>query len=183
MRLLHPGMVLCTKALLDKPGPERKRDQKCPANNYCRCTGYAKIIAAVKLAAQLKREGASEPSANDWKIGSSVHRLDVEEKVLGTGKYPDDYLSSQHDLWLGGTREICARVKAIDASKALACPGVYAVHHGRRYPRQQSGRPHQARPVYADSGRRSDALPRRRDLPRRGAGSGDARKGQKAREG
>ena len=27
----------------------------------------------------------------DRKIGSRVQRLDAEEKVLGTGKYPDDY--------------------------------------------------------------------------------------------
>ena len=29
--------------------------------------------------------------ADDWLLGSRVHRLDVEEKVLGYGKYPDDY--------------------------------------------------------------------------------------------
>ena len=26
----------------------------------------------------------------DWKVGSRVHRVDVEEKVTGTGQYPDD---------------------------------------------------------------------------------------------
>ena len=28
---------------------------------------------------------------NDWHIGSRVARIDVGEKVLGTGKYPDDF--------------------------------------------------------------------------------------------
>ena len=88
-----PGMVICTKALLDQnPDPNEKEIKNALRNNYCRCTGYVKIIAAVKLAAKLKREGViPEPSENDWKVGSSVHRLDVEEKVLGTGKYPDDW--------------------------------------------------------------------------------------------
>ena len=74
-----PGMVICTKALLDQnPDPNEKEIKNALRNNYCRCTGYVKIIAAVKLAAKLKREGViPEPSENDWKVGSSVHRLDV----------------------------------------------------------------------------------------------------------
>ena len=47
-----PGMVLCAKALLDRT-PDRRRSRSAWAirNNYCRCTGYVKIIEAVKLAA------------------------------------------------------------------------------------------------------------------------------------
>ena len=88
-----PGMVLCTKALLDKnQNPTDAEIRYALRNNYCRCTGYVKIIAAVRLAAKLLREGGAipAPSETDWKVGSSVHRLDVEEKVLGYGKYPDD---------------------------------------------------------------------------------------------
>ena len=50
-----------------------------------------KIIAAVKLAAKIMRAGKIPAAgADDWLLGSRVHRLDVEEKVLGYGKYPDD---------------------------------------------------------------------------------------------
>ena len=48
-----PGMVLCTKALLDKnPDPTDDQIRYALRNNYCRCTGYVKIFAAVRLAAK-----------------------------------------------------------------------------------------------------------------------------------
>lgn len=88
-----PGMVMCTKALLDvNPDPAEEEIKYALRNNYCRCTGYVKIIKAVKLSAKILRTGViPQPGADDWKIGSPVHRLDVEEKVLGFGKYPDDF--------------------------------------------------------------------------------------------
>jgi len=114
-----PGMVMCTKALLDKnPDPTEDEIRYALRNNYCRCTGYVKIIAAVKLAAKLKKAGfIPEPSATDWKVGSRVHRLDVEEKVLGYGKYPDDYYP-ENTTWAGALRSkyARARVKAIDTA-------------------------------------------------------------------
>ena len=125
-----PGMVLCSKALLDKnPDPTEPEIRYALRNNYCRCTGYVKIVAAVKLAGKILREGAlPEKGADDWQIGSRVQRLDAEEKVLGTGKYPDDYYP---DGMLYGSalrsRYARARVLAIDASAARALPGVAAV--------------------------------------------------------
>ena len=76
-----PGMVMCTKALLDKnPDPTEDEIKYALRNNYCRCTGYVKIIAAVKLSAKILRESRiPDKSEDDWKIGSRVHRLDVEE--------------------------------------------------------------------------------------------------------
>ena len=47
-----PGILLAAKALLDAtPGPTRLEIQEALAGNLCRCTGYAKIIEAVELAA------------------------------------------------------------------------------------------------------------------------------------
>ena len=47
-----PGMVVSSYALLCKnPKPSAKAIREGLAGNLCRCTGYAKIIAAVKLAA------------------------------------------------------------------------------------------------------------------------------------
>ena len=48
-----PGMVLSTRALLDKnPRPTEEEIKIALDGNLCRCTGYVKIIEAVKLAAQ-----------------------------------------------------------------------------------------------------------------------------------
>lgn len=125
-----PGMVMCTKALLDvNPDPTEDEIKYALRNNYCRCTGYVKIIAAVKLSAKILREGRiPEKSADDWKVGSRVHRLDVEEKVLGYGKYPDDFY--KENMCYGSalrSKYPRARVLSIDASKAKALPGVIAV--------------------------------------------------------
>ena len=125
-----PGMVLCTKALLDKnPDPTEQQIKYALRNNYCRCTGYVKIIAAVKLAAKLKRTGEiPAPSHTDWKLGSSVHRLDVAEKVQGYGKYPDDwYVPGMTYGSAVRAKYPRARVLKIDASRALALDGVLAV--------------------------------------------------------
>lgn len=124
-----PGMVMCSKALLDKNlNPTEPEIRYALRNNYCRCTGYVKIVAAVRLAAQIFRDGViPEKGTQDWKIGSRVQRLDAEEKVLGTGKYPDDYYP---DGMLYGSalrsKYPRARVLSIDVSAARALPGVAA---------------------------------------------------------
>ena len=125
-----PGMVMCTKGLLDRnPDPTEKEIKYALRNNYCRCTGYVKIIAAVKLAAKIMRAGKIPAAgADDWLLGSRVHRLDVEEKVLGYGKYPDDYYL---DGMCYGTalrsKYPRARVLSIDTTAAKALPGVIDV--------------------------------------------------------
>lgn len=54
-----PGMIMSTKVLLDNNSdPSRKEIRKALEGNFCRCTGYVKIIDAVELAAQrlMKKE-------------------------------------------------------------------------------------------------------------------------------
>ena len=110
-----PGMVMCTKALLDKnPDPTEAEMRYAIRNNYCRCTGYVKIIDAISLAAQIKRTGViPEPSNDDWKIGSRVQRLDAEEKVLGTGKYPRRLLYGGDAVRLRPEKQIPPRPRAV----------------------------------------------------------------------
>jgi len=49
-----PGMVMTTKALLDKnPEPTDEDIREALSGNLCRCTGYEKIYEAVKMAAKV----------------------------------------------------------------------------------------------------------------------------------
>jgi carbon-monoxide dehydrogenase small subunit len=48
-----PGMVLSAKALLDEnPKPSEMEIKQAIAGNLCRCTGYQKIVEAIRSAAQ-----------------------------------------------------------------------------------------------------------------------------------
>ncbi|MHB8918297.1 MAG: (2Fe-2S)-binding protein, partial [Desulfocucumaceae bacterium] len=47
-----PGMVLTAKALLDRcPDPGDQAIKIAISGNLCRCTGYVKIVEAIRLAA------------------------------------------------------------------------------------------------------------------------------------
>lgn len=125
-----PGMIMCTKALLDKNlEPTDDEIRYALRNNYCRCTGYVKIFAAVRLSAKIMREGIiPDKGADDWKLGSRVQRLDAEEKALGTGKYPDDfYLDGMIYGAALRSKHPRARVLSIDTSAAKNLPGVVDV--------------------------------------------------------
>jgi carbon-monoxide dehydrogenase small subunit len=50
-----PGMVLSAKSLLDRNSkPNEEEIKEALGGNLCRCTGYTKIIKAVKVAAKVK---------------------------------------------------------------------------------------------------------------------------------
>ncbi|GAC1654911.1 MAG: (2Fe-2S)-binding protein [Candidatus Dormibacteraceae bacterium] len=52
-----PGMLLAAKSLLDANArPARDEIRAALAGNLCRCTGYAKILEAVELAAERMAE-------------------------------------------------------------------------------------------------------------------------------
>jgi aerobic carbon-monoxide dehydrogenase small subunit len=56
-----PGMILSAKALLDEnPHPDEPEVRKAIAGNLCRCTGYVKIVDAIRAAS---REAASTEEA------------------------------------------------------------------------------------------------------------------------
>lgn len=51
MRLLHPGLLVQTDALLERDAQPSDNDiREALSGNLCRCTGYEKIMDAVRLA-------------------------------------------------------------------------------------------------------------------------------------
>ena len=132
------------------PTPREAQIRFAIRNNYCRCTGYVKIVAAIRLAGQILREGKiPSPSTTDWRIGSRVHRLDVEEKVLGYGKYPDDYYLD--GMCYGSA--VRSKIPARAAARHRPVGGAQAARrdrrlYRRRHSRRDQGRPPEARPIH-----------------------------------
>lgn len=128
-----PGMVIAGKALLDQnPNPTEAEIKKAIRGNVCRCTGYKKIIEGIALAGAILRGEASVDPAleegEDYGVGARAFRTDVRAKVLGTGAYCDDlYLDGMAHASAVRSQYPRARVLDIDASAALALPGVLAV--------------------------------------------------------
>jgi carbon-monoxide dehydrogenase small subunit len=53
VRLLHAGILVTAKALLDgETRPSRDRIREALSGNLCRCTGYQQIVEAVEAAAE-----------------------------------------------------------------------------------------------------------------------------------
>jgi aerobic-type carbon monoxide dehydrogenase small subunit (CoxS/CutS family) len=47
--LLHPGILISARALLDRnPNPSEDEIREALVGNLCRCTGYLRIVDAVK---------------------------------------------------------------------------------------------------------------------------------------
>lgn len=125
-----PGMVISAKGLLDtNANPTRPEAAYAIRNNICRCTGYKKIIDGILLAAEIFRKGElPEEKPGEVKVGSYLHRIDVEEKVLGTGEYVDD-VEIDGMIYGSAVRSKYPRavVKAIHTEEAKALPGVVGV--------------------------------------------------------
>ena len=133
-----PGMIMAAKGLLDQdPDPTEEAVRRALRTNICRCTGYVKIIQGVLLAAKYLREGSIPREERAWTVGAHVHRVDVPEKVQGTGLYPDDvYMDGM--LYASAVRSAYPRalVKAIHPEEALAMPGVVGVYTAADIPGQ-----------------------------------------------
>ena len=81
-----PGMVMAGKALLDQnPDPTEEEIKAAIRGNLCRCTGYRKIIEAIRLAASVLRgETKIDPEiekGDAFGIGQRAFRVDVRRTM------------------------------------------------------------------------------------------------------
>ncbi|AZV57320.1 selenium-dependent xanthine dehydrogenase [Clostridium sp. AWRP] len=120
-----PGMVICAKALLDvNSNPTELDVKKAIRGNICRCTGYKKIEEAILMAAKYFRENLQIPAPVDkLKMNQKFKRVDVDEKVNGTGIFVDD-MELPGMIYAKTVRSKYPRaiVNKIDISKAEAHP-------------------------------------------------------------
>lgn len=138
-----PGMVICGKAIIDNnPTPTRAEIINGIKNNYCRCTGYKKIIDAIEIAASVIRGDTELPDEAEHivNVGDNVHRIDAKPKVLGTGEYVDD-VEMENLAYASAVRSKYPRAKVlkIDSSKAEELPGVIGVLRAEDVPNNKVG--------------------------------------------
>ena len=124
-----PGIVMKAEALLGRNGdPSREEVAHALAGNLCRCTGYVKIIDAVRLAAAARR-GEPIPAIDvSGRVGSRTARYRGLELALGDKPYVNDLPAA--GMLHGAVRfsdHPRATVLRIDVSRALAHPGVESV--------------------------------------------------------
>ncbi|ADK15449.1 MULTISPECIES: selenium-dependent xanthine dehydrogenase [Clostridium] len=120
-----PGMVICAKALLDVNSNPTKLDvKKAIRGNICRCTGYKKIEEAILMAAKYFRDNLQIPDpVGKLKMNQKFKRVDVDEKVNGTGIFVDD-MELPGMIYAKTVRSKYPRaiVNKIDITKAEAHP-------------------------------------------------------------
>ncbi|MBN1368228.1 MAG: molybdopterin-dependent oxidoreductase [Dehalococcoidales bacterium] len=128
-----PGMIMATKGLLEQnPDPDDSAIKKALAQNYCRCTGYKKIIDAVKLAARfLRKETTPEEyrrKINNKAIGVSHPRPWSMLKACGLAKFSGDIkMDNMAELAVVHSTAYHARIKSIDTSLAAKMTGVIGI--------------------------------------------------------
>lgn len=137
-----PGMIMAGKALLDvNMTPTREDVKKALIGNICRCTGYVRIEDAILMAARYRREKMAIPQPAD-KIGISQRliRVDVHDKVTGTGLYADD-LVLPGMLYAKALRSPHPRclVKKISVGRAKVHPDCVAVFTAADVPNNVGG--------------------------------------------
>ena len=140
-----PGMVMAGKALIDRvPDPTEEEIKVALKGNICRCTGYKKIIEGIQLTAAILRGDArieeSLEKGDEYGVGKRAFRLDVREKVLGYGEYPDDVVM-EGMVYASAVRSRYPRARVLDINyeKAAALPGVLAVLTAEDVPNNKVG--------------------------------------------
>ncbi len=126
-----PGMVMSTKALLDKvDNPTEEQIKDALKDNVCRCTGYSSIIKSVKRAAKYKKKyenNGYDLRDNDY-IGIAVPKIDGVKKVKGEPIFVDDYKAKHMVIGkLLFSKYAHAKIKNIDTSLAEKSEGVVLV--------------------------------------------------------
>lgn len=125
-----PGMLISAKGLLDNNlNPTTDEIRKAIRGNICRCTGYVKIIEAIKMAASLLKTGKLVVNETvEAKVGTKYPRIDATDKILGKAIYVDD-LKVDNMLYGSALRSKYPRsiVKSIDTAMALEHPECVAI--------------------------------------------------------
>jgi xanthine dehydrogenase molybdenum-binding subunit len=121
-----PGILVRTKALIDKKGSALTREEAARflGAHLCRCTGYSKILDAVEVLARGESPQANLPGG----VGTRGARYQGSELALGDRGYVDDIrVPGMLHAAFRLADHARADVVRIDTTAARAVPGVEAV--------------------------------------------------------
>jgi CO/xanthine dehydrogenase Mo-binding subunit/aerobic-type carbon monoxide dehydrogenase small subunit (CoxS/CutS family) len=152
-----PGMVMSTKALLDKNSdPTEIEIRRALNRNLCRCGGYQKAIRAVQDAAAVIR-GEAQIQRDDWDsqsqvVGNPVPKLDAPSKTTGSFTFGDDLTEERmvfaKIVW---SEHPHAEVISVNTSKVEEVEGVLAILTSKDLPgRNLYGTITPDQPVFCD---------------------------------
>lgn len=124
-----PGFLSRTKLLLEKnASPDKNEIKKALGANLCRCTGYAKIIEAVVLAAESLAQNRKIRLDEHQGVGQSRSKHDAYDTALGRRAFIDDM---RFDGMVYGALRFSdhprAKILDIHVQKAKQLPGVIRV--------------------------------------------------------
>ncbi len=124
-----PGILMKAEAMLGRnPDPSRAEISRHLAGNLCRCTGYVKIVDAIRFAAGALHGEPLPQVDTSGRVGSRTARYQGRELALGDKPYINDM--NVPGMLHGALRfsdHPRARVVRIDTAKAESRPGVVAV--------------------------------------------------------
>ncbi len=153
-----PGILMRTKAMIDKKGADLTRTNAAAllGAHLCRCTGYIKILDAIEDLAQGETPVAIQPKG----VGTRGIKYEAAELSLGDRPFIDDMVP---DGLLHGAVHLSeharADIVAIDTSAAIAVDGVVAVLTAADVPGElRSGLIHKDWPIFIPEGGRTSYL-------------------------
>ncbi|MFJ7956462.1 molybdopterin-dependent oxidoreductase [Streptomyces sp. NPDC096319] len=123
------GMIMTAAALTEAQREDLPRALK---GNLCRCTGYRAIEDAVKGVAHVRTAAPGKA------VGTSVGPPAAEDVVTGRAEFTmDTHREGMLHLKVLHSPHAHARIVSIDASAALAVPGVHRVYTWQDVPRRR----------------------------------------------